>query len=184
MGYSRDSFHRLEEFHEQGGAEALMELRRKKRVPKNRVPEHGERAAIERTVETPGLGQKRTSWELRRKGVAMSSGVRSIRATILGQRKAAEGAREGETAQGGPWRGREPPPRLSGQPGHLRRGHDEGRGAHLTADFCHLCPRGGQQALHREDGDRRRPDLSNPQPRLAFRAGSLINRPEPGKEPI
>ena len=42
-------------------------------APEEPGPEHGERTAIERTVETPALGRKRASWELRRKGVAVSS---------------------------------------------------------------------------------------------------------------
>ncbi|MBC6407910.1 MAG: hypothetical protein GDA40_07215 [Rhodobacteraceae bacterium] len=47
----------------------------KKPLPKNRVPEHVERVAI----ETSGLGQKRASCELWRKGVTVSSsGVRSL----------------------------------------------------------------------------------------------------------
>ena len=76
MGYSRDSFYRFKELYEQGGEEALMDLSRKKPILKNRVPE---RAVIALAIENPALGQKRASWELRQKGIMVSSsGVRSI----------------------------------------------------------------------------------------------------------
>ena len=79
MGYSRDSFCRFKELYEQGGAEALMDLSRKKPILKNHVPEHVKRAMIERSIENPALGQKRASWELQKTGVMVaSSGVRAI----------------------------------------------------------------------------------------------------------
>ena len=79
MGYSRDSFYRFKELYDQGGAEALMGLSRKKPILKNRVPEHVERAVIELAIENPALGQKRASWELQQKGIMVSSsGIRSI----------------------------------------------------------------------------------------------------------
>ncbi len=69
MGYSRDSFYRFRELYEQGGAGALMDLSGKKSVPKNRVPEHVEKAVIELAIENPALGQKRASWELQQQGI-------------------------------------------------------------------------------------------------------------------
>ena len=59
MGYSRDSFCRFKELYEQGGAETLMDLSRKKPILKNHVPEHVKRAMIELSIENPALGQKR-----------------------------------------------------------------------------------------------------------------------------
>lgn len=183
MGYSRDSFYRFKELYEQGGEQALMDLSRRKPILKNRVPEHVERAVIELAIENPALGQKRASWELQQKGVIVSSsGVRSIwlrndLETMKKRLKALE-ALEARAAQDGillteaqmaalekaqqkrgAWRDRKPSSRLSRQPGHLLRGHDEGRGPHLPADLHrHLCAGGGLQALYREDGDHcRRP---------------------------
>ena len=124
---------RFEELCEQGGAETLMALGRKKALPRNRVPEHGERAATERTVETPAPGQKRASWELWRKGGAVSpSGVRSIRPR-----------NDSETTKMRP------------KVPETAKRHKEAD-CHLPANFRHPCPRGDPQALHREDGDRRR----------------------------
>ncbi len=79
MGYSRDSFYRFKELYDQGGEEALMDLRRRKPVMKNRVPEPVEKAVIELAIDNPALGQKRASWERQKKGIMVSSsGLRSI----------------------------------------------------------------------------------------------------------
>ena len=79
MGYSRDSFYRFKELYEQGGAEALMDMSRRKPLTKNRVPEHVEKAVIDLAIDNPALGQKRASWELQQQGIMVSSsGVRSI----------------------------------------------------------------------------------------------------------
>ena len=59
--------------------EALMDLSRKNPILKNRVPEHVERAVIERTIQNPTLGHKCASRELQKTGVMVaSSGVRAI----------------------------------------------------------------------------------------------------------
>lgn len=79
MGYSRDSFYRFKELYETGGAEALMDISKKKPILKNRVPEHVEQAVVELAVVNPALGQLRASYELQKRGVIVSStGVRSI----------------------------------------------------------------------------------------------------------
>jgi len=79
MGYSRDSFYRFRDLYEQGGAEALIDLSRRKPLLKNRVPEYVEKAVVDLAIENPALGQKRASWELQQKGVMVSSsGIRSI----------------------------------------------------------------------------------------------------------
>ena len=163
MGYSRDSFCRFEELCERGGAEALMALDREKPLPKTRGPEHGERAAIERTVETPALGQKRASWELRRKGVAgSSSGERSVwprndPETPKKRTKAPGKAQRHEEAHSGIERATAPVIWAARTLTTCHAGTMKGAGR--ISRYRHFrrypCPRGDPQALHREDGDRR-----------------------------
>ncbi len=79
MGYSRDTFYRYKELHEQGGAESLFEMTRKKPCLKNRVPSNIEDAVVNIAVEFPAYGQERTANELRRRGIVIfGGGVRSV----------------------------------------------------------------------------------------------------------
>lgn len=79
MGVSRDTFYRYQELVETDGLEGL--INRERRVPnlKNRVDEGTEQAVIGYAVDFPAHGQRRTSNELRKRGVFVSgSGIRSI----------------------------------------------------------------------------------------------------------
>ena len=79
MGVSRDTFNRYQELVEDGGIDALIEKTRRAPNVKNRVDQATEQAVQDYAVEQPAHGQHRTSNELRKKGVFVSSsGVRSI----------------------------------------------------------------------------------------------------------
>lgn len=79
MGYSRDTFYRYKELHDNGGEEALRDMSRRKPLPKNRVEPEIEQAVCKLAIENPALGQVRVSNELRKRGLFVSpGGVRSI----------------------------------------------------------------------------------------------------------
>lgn len=79
MGYSRDTFYRLQQAHDEGGMAALMEQNRRVPNRKNRVSEGVEQAVMALALEDPSLGQKRASNELREQGVFISAaGVRCV----------------------------------------------------------------------------------------------------------
>jgi hypothetical protein len=59
MGYSRDSFYRVQELFEQGGEMALLELSRQRPNLRNRVAAELEAAVLELAVAQPAWGQPR-----------------------------------------------------------------------------------------------------------------------------
>nr|CDI29366.1 hypothetical protein RMONA_3550 [Rickettsia monacensis IrR/Munich] len=79
MGYSRDTFYRYKELHDQGGeGEALYEMTRRK-LALRIVCRNIEDAVVNIAVEFPAFGQERAANELRKSGIITSGGgVRSV----------------------------------------------------------------------------------------------------------
>ena len=59
MGYSRDTFYRLQKRYEEAGLEGLREISRRKPNRKNRVPEEVEKAVCEIAVQFPAESRHR-----------------------------------------------------------------------------------------------------------------------------
>lgn len=157
MGYSRDSFYRFKELYDSGGELALQEISRKKPCLRNHVDERIEQAVLAMTLEQPAYGQLRTSNELKKQGLFISSGgVRCIwlrhdlddfrqavespvgesRARRLDpERRPVAGVGARQTGEAGARRDRDGASRLSRLAGHFLCRHAQGRRAHLPADF-------------------------------------------------
>lgn len=79
MGASRDSFYRFKQLYEQGGADALREVSRRKPIPANRVLPEVEAAVVRWATDNPALGQFRVANELLKEGIFISAaGVRCV----------------------------------------------------------------------------------------------------------
>ncbi len=78
-GVSRQHFYDIKKAYDEEGLEGLREKSRRKPCMKNRVAPEIEEAVIRMAYEYPAYGQTRTSNELKKSGVLISSGgVRSI----------------------------------------------------------------------------------------------------------
>lgn len=78
-GVSRQHFYDIKQAYDEHGIEGLVEKTRKKPCLKNRVAPEVEEAVLRMAYEFPAYGQMRTSNEIRKAGILVSSGgVRSI----------------------------------------------------------------------------------------------------------
>jgi transposase len=73
MGVSRDTFYRYKQANDECGVDALFEKYRRKPNLKNRIDIETEKTVMAYAIELPAHGQLRTSNELRKQGVFISS---------------------------------------------------------------------------------------------------------------
>jgi transposase InsO family protein len=80
LGYSRDTFYRLQKRYEEDGIEGLREISRRKPNRRNRVPAEVEEKVIELALEYPAFGQVRVAAKLMElHGLTLSpAGVRCV----------------------------------------------------------------------------------------------------------
>ena len=80
LGYSRDTFYRLQKRYEEDGIEGLREISRRKANPRNRVPVEVEAKVVDLALLYPAFGQVRAAARLLElHGLTLSpAGVRCV----------------------------------------------------------------------------------------------------------